>query len=198
MGRGARGVWPAPATVAKALQLVHGALESAVSDRMISSNAARYVEALRPGRLEMTFLEPDEVERQASGIDPRYRVLVWFLVLTGVRLGESVALETNDLDCAEPSTCPRPPRKSAGGFWSAHPRLPPAPANHLPRSLVEVWVYTLASARPERVWCLLPPRVVTCAGQPGENNSGSQRSTPFLSRASGSTISSSGMADCCR
>jgi len=57
MGRGARGVWPAPATVAKALQLVHGGLESAVSDRISRSNAARYVDALRPGRLEMTFLD---------------------------------------------------------------------------------------------------------------------------------------------
>ena len=46
----------------------------------------------------MTFLEPDQVERLASVIDPRYRVLVWFLVLTGVRFGELVALETQDLD----------------------------------------------------------------------------------------------------
>ncbi len=34
----------------------------------------------------------------ASVIDPRYRVLVWFLVLTGVRFGEAVALQTTDLD----------------------------------------------------------------------------------------------------
>lgn len=88
----------APATVAKALQLVHGALESAVSDRMIGSNAARYVKAPHPERFEMTFLEPDQVERLASAVDPRYRVLVWFLVLTGVRFGELVALETKDLD----------------------------------------------------------------------------------------------------
>lgn len=38
------------------------------------------------------------MERLASVIDARYRVLVWFLVLTGVRFGESVALETKDLD----------------------------------------------------------------------------------------------------
>lgn len=87
-----------PSTVAKALQLVRGALETAVSDRLTRSNPARFVKAPRAERLEMLFLEPADVDRLATAIDPRYRALVWFLVLTGVRFGESVALELKDLD----------------------------------------------------------------------------------------------------
>jgi len=111
------------------------------------------------------------VERLASAVDPRYRVLVWFLVLTGVRFGESVALDTEDLEMLRRTVnvsktasevrgriLVGPPKTAAGRRQST-----------LPRSLVEVLVYTLASARPERVWCLLPPSAATCAGQPGEN-----------------------------
>lgn len=87
-----------PATVAKALQLVRGALETAVSDRLTRSNPAVSVKAPRLQRLEMRFLEPTEVDRLATAIDPRYRALVWFLVLTGARFGESVALELRDID----------------------------------------------------------------------------------------------------
>jgi integrase len=88
----------APATVVKALQLVSGALEAAVADRLIASNGARHVAAPLPRPAEMMFLEPDEVQRLAETIDPRYGVFVWFLVLTGVRFGEAAALETSDLD----------------------------------------------------------------------------------------------------
>ena len=88
----------APATISKALQLVTGALEAAVRDGLIAANPARHVEAPKIENSEMRFLDQDEVAELAAAIDPRYRTLVWFLVLVGCRIGEAVALEVADLD----------------------------------------------------------------------------------------------------
>jgi hypothetical protein len=158
---------------------------------MIGSNAARYVDAPRPERFEMTFLEPDQVERLASVIDPRYRVLVWFLVLTGVRFGELVALETKDLDMLRRTVNVSKAASEVRGRILVGPPRPPQDADKSPTShpWSKIWGSTLAFAKPERVWCFRPPRVATCVGQPGENESGSRRSTPQVWKVSGSTIS---------
>ena len=88
----------APATIAKAYQIISRAFRVAVTDGLIPRSPCREIKLPKVEADEKRFLSPTEVEELAEAIDPRYRALVLTGAYTGLRLGELAALRTNDLD----------------------------------------------------------------------------------------------------
>jgi len=88
----------APATIAKAYQLLGAMLELAVRDGRLVRSPARHVELPGVSRTEMQFLEAGQVAALAGAIDPRYRVLVLTAAYTGMRFGELAGLKVDALD----------------------------------------------------------------------------------------------------
>jgi integrase len=88
----------APATVAKAGQILGSVLDQAVADRRIPSNPARLVKWPKAEPLDLVVLSPVEIETLAAAIDPRYRLLVLLGCYAGLRAGELCALRAGDVD----------------------------------------------------------------------------------------------------
>jgi integrase len=88
----------APATIAKAYQILSRAFRVAVSDGLIARTPCREIKLPKNDRDEKRFLTAAEAEDLANAIDPRYRALVLTATYTGLRFGELAAVRTNDLD----------------------------------------------------------------------------------------------------
>ncbi len=88
----------APATIAKAYQILSRSFRVAVSDGLIVRTPCREIKLPKDDRDERRFLTATEAERLAEAIDPRYRALILTGTYTGLRFGELAALRTNDLD----------------------------------------------------------------------------------------------------
>ncbi|MDH3249733.1 MAG: site-specific integrase [Acidimicrobiia bacterium] len=88
----------APATIAKAYQIVSRAFRVAVTDGIITRSPCREVKLPKIETRERRFLSPAEVEELADTIEPRYRAFVLCGAYTGLRFGELAALRTDDLD----------------------------------------------------------------------------------------------------
>jgi integrase len=88
----------APATVAKALQVLSKCLRAAVDARLLGVNPADRVALPRIERAEIRFLGPDEVARLADEIDRRYRVFVLVGAYGGLRFGELAGLRRGRVD----------------------------------------------------------------------------------------------------
>ena len=88
----------APATVAKAYQIVSRSFRVAVTDGLIPRTPCREVKLPRNDRDEKRFLSPTEVESLAEAMDERYRVFVLTGAYTGLRFGELAGLRIDDLD----------------------------------------------------------------------------------------------------
>jgi integrase len=82
----------APATVAKAYQLLSKIMAAAVDAGLIARSPCRAIKLPRVEREEMRFLGPSEVARLADAIDPRYRALVLLGAYGGLRIGELAGL----------------------------------------------------------------------------------------------------------
>lgn len=83
----------APATVAKALQIVSKVFADAVNRGLIGNNPAASVKAPRIEREEMRFLSADEVESLTEAIHPRYRGVVAIGCWGGLRMSEIFGLK---------------------------------------------------------------------------------------------------------
>lgn len=88
----------APATVAKAYQLLGGALRAAVRAKLIPHDPTEGVRLPKIEREEMRFLSPAEVAGLAEVIDPRYRALVLLGAYGGLRFGELAGLRRERVD----------------------------------------------------------------------------------------------------
>ena len=88
----------APATIAKAYQIVSRCFRVAVTDGLIPRTPCREIKLPKNDRDEKRFLSPTEVESLADAIQDRYRVFVLTGAYTGLRFGELAALRTDDLD----------------------------------------------------------------------------------------------------
>jgi integrase len=132
----------APATVRKAGQLLNQILAAAVADKLIGANPSQGIKWPQPGREEMRFLTPGEVNRLADAIDPRYRGLVLLAAAGGLRIGEITALRQEHLDRergrvmvagaiteVEGHLVEGPPKTAAGQRWVP---LPPYVIDALP------------------------------------------------------------------
>ena len=88
----------APGTIRKAYQLLSAVFDAAVSSDLIARSPCRGIKLPRDVREEMRFLSPEEIEKLAGAIDPRYRTLVLTGAYTGLRSGELFGLKVNRLD----------------------------------------------------------------------------------------------------
>jgi integrase len=88
----------APATIAKAFQIVSRCFRVAVSDGVIPRTPCREIKLPKNDRDEKRFLTPPEVEELAAAIKDRYRLVVLTGAYTGLRIGERAALRLDDLD----------------------------------------------------------------------------------------------------
>lgn len=145
----------APATVAKAHQIMSKVMRSAVKARLIAANPCDDTELPKVERGEQRFLTPEQVSALASAIDPRYRPLVLIGAYGGLRFGELAGLRRGRLDLLRGSVdvveiCTEvrghqlygPPKTRAGR------RVVP-----LPRALVdELTTYTAGMAADELVF----------------------------------------------
>ena len=88
-------------TVRQVHMVLRCALKQAVLWRVLATNPSDAVKAPRADRKEMRTLNEDEVRRLLSvTAGTRHHSLWIFLVTTGVRLGEALALKWSDLDVA--------------------------------------------------------------------------------------------------
>jgi integrase len=88
----------APATVAKAYQLLGGALRAAVRARLIPNDPSEGVRLPKVERDEMRFLTPAEVAALAETIGPEYRAFVLLGAYGGLRFGELAGLRRSKVD----------------------------------------------------------------------------------------------------
>ncbi|GAB3621153.1 site-specific integrase [Glutamicibacter endophyticus] len=90
----------APRTVETIHGHFHAFLQWCVSDNLIATNPATNVNLPKGRKREHIFLTVDQVRHLAGAIDPHYSDLVWFLSVTGLRIGEAIELRAKDLDIA--------------------------------------------------------------------------------------------------
>jgi integrase len=88
----------APATVAKAHQVLSKALRGAVDAGLLAINPAEKVTLPRVEREEVRFLEPVEIQRLADLIDERYRAFILVGAYGGLRFGELAGLRRGRVD----------------------------------------------------------------------------------------------------
>lgn len=88
----------APATVAKAYQLLGKSLRAAVRGRLIAHDPTEGVELPKVERDEQRFLTPAQVAGLADVIDSRYRAFVLLGAYGGLRLGELAGLRRGRVD----------------------------------------------------------------------------------------------------
>lgn len=74
------------------------ALNAAVKAELIPSNPALGTRLPRTETAEMCFLTPEEYALLWEGFMPRWRPMVDFMVMSGVRFGELTALKPSDVD----------------------------------------------------------------------------------------------------
>lgn len=77
-----------------------GALNKAVADGQLSANPCVGIRLPRTEEREMVFLEPDEFQILKSYFSDYYKPLVEFLVSSGARASEALALKPSDVDRA--------------------------------------------------------------------------------------------------
>ena len=89
-----------PATVRKAYQLAALILRHAVSDDLIARSPARGINlpSMRETETEIRFLSVGEVAELHEAIHPRFRVAVTLGAYAGLRLGETLGLQTDNLN----------------------------------------------------------------------------------------------------
>lgn len=85
-------------TAANHLTLLKTIFKHAVLWEYLGRNPAEFVKAPRSEPNEMDFLSPDEIQVFLAHIDDFYRPLFATAILTGMRLGELLALQWDDID----------------------------------------------------------------------------------------------------
>lgn len=87
-----------PGTVRNVYSVLRNAMNRGLRLGMAKTNPCTNVDLPRSPRQEMLFLLPEEVRAVAEAIDPHYRVLVYTAAYTGLRAGELLGLQRQDVD----------------------------------------------------------------------------------------------------
>lgn len=85
-------------TIRKCHQILVSVMHRAVEQNLINRNPVKGIRLPRVVRNKHPYLTYDEVAELAEAIDPRYKMLVIFLSLTGLRFGEAAALRVESID----------------------------------------------------------------------------------------------------
>ena len=114
-------------SLANAYRILKAVCNSAIREQAISYNPCQLVGASKPKSERRKPLTGEQVIALANAVLARYKALVLFLALTGLRIGEATALTLDDLqlDGDNPSvTVQRRVRenRSGGGFNFAPPK----------------------------------------------------------------------------
>jgi integrase len=108
-------------SVAYAYRILKAVCNTAIREQAISYNPCQLVGASKPKSDRREPLKGEQVLALSNAVSPRYKALVLFLALTGLRIGEATALTVADLvlDGENPSVTVRrrvKPNRSGGGF----------------------------------------------------------------------------------
>lgn len=87
-----------PSTLRAYLVLLHGMFEQAMSWDYLAVNPTHGIKPPRLPHKEMDSLTPDEVRSLLSGADDRYYALIATAVMTGMRQGELLSLQWDDIN----------------------------------------------------------------------------------------------------
>lgn len=69
-----------------------------ITDRSVIDKLTKYSEPSEREKIKDKYLEADEAEKLIAGMQvPRWSVLTEFLLLSGLRIGEAIALESSDI-----------------------------------------------------------------------------------------------------
>lgn len=108
----------APASIAQLHAVLHSALDTAVRWHAIARNPAAAVQAPRPARREMRFLDAGQVRTLLETVvDEPLRPLYVCAVFTGLRLGELLGLRWRDIDLDGRSLVVRHTLTREAGTW---------------------------------------------------------------------------------
>lgn len=125
-------------TVAHIKNVLSNVLGKAVEWGYLHENAARLVRLPRRGpQKQRPFLRPEEVQRLLAALSEPSRSIVILLVLTGLRIGELLALRWSDVDFSE--SCLRVHQTVYDGRFDT----PKTQASAAPLPLSQEAVYTL-------------------------------------------------------
>lgn len=95
-GASKRGGKLAPKTILEYHRFAHSVLAQAVKEAIVPYNVADRATPPRPPKTEADYLQPSEIEAVFTALEKetlRWRVLVHFLLATGVRRGEALGLK---------------------------------------------------------------------------------------------------------
>ncbi|YCU34421.1 tyrosine-type recombinase/integrase [Mycobacteroides abscessus] len=110
-------------TISNKHGLLSGALRQAVEDGHIPANPCQGVRLPRTEVKEMVFLDRDEYQLLKAAFSERYQPLVEFLVASGCRFSEAVALRPTDIDKDEETVrIARAWKRSGSGYELGPPK----------------------------------------------------------------------------
>lgn len=87
-----------PATLRAYLVLLHNMFEQAIRWDYLATNPTQGIKPPRLPHREMDFLTPEEARAMLDAAEPRYYALLATAVMTGMRMGELLALQWDDID----------------------------------------------------------------------------------------------------
>jgi integrase len=87
-----------PSGIEVAYRVLRRVLSDAVENGRLAVNPATGITLPKLAERERRFLSAEEVARIATAVDERYRALVLLLGLSGLRIGEALALRVGDID----------------------------------------------------------------------------------------------------
>lgn len=87
-----------PSTLNRVIRQLHTILERARRWRYVTENAAAVVERPRIRKRQMEYLRPEEIEPFLEAAPPGRRLLFKTAILTGLRMGELLAMKWDQLD----------------------------------------------------------------------------------------------------
>lgn len=88
----------APKTVSRTYGVLRAMFTYAVSADMLGRSPCRHVNLPRGVRHKPRFLDQREVAAIVSGVDDRYRLMVWIAAMLGLRWGEIAGLRVGSVD----------------------------------------------------------------------------------------------------
>jgi len=100
-----------PGTVNRHLTLLKAFLRNAVANGNLVEDPARFVKKLRENNQRVRFLSDAEQERLFDALPKKYRPVVRFAILTGLRRGETFQLEWRDIDFVNRTLTVREPKE---------------------------------------------------------------------------------------
>jgi len=129
-----------PGTIAAMFGTLRGIMGTASRDGVIGRNPCDGVDLPRQSaQEEMLFLDPDEIERLAAAIDPRYRALIYLAAYGGLRWGEIAALRPESLNLLRGAVDVRMSLAEVSGhFYDQPPKSGKPRTVSIPRSLAEL------------------------------------------------------------